>query len=373
MTVTVDRRKIGVSVLGPIAITVMDLDEAFRLEEESARLTAPLLFLQQGRESPRHAGVFALPRRPITPASIIQAGLPLHFDVSHNWHVRVLVEAWSVFLPEVPALAWRDVPVATDHPPPTFARMPEEHPPSELLVQSMVEQMKGLCTDHGAVVVGPAGDDRVEQADEIALSCRFVPADELRQLRPVAFHCLCTGRDERLEAPSPRRVVLARPVLANLEAEEVEAGLAPFLFERVGDAGLRLAQLQSDAFKPCLRQLTTVLDHGAVPVEDDQIIGVPDDLGLPMELTARLFRIPSRPDRELSTEVLFESVQGDVGQQRRQHASLRRSSLRCDKHIVIEDAGLEPGFDQSVQGRGCLQLTQEGCLVDAVETLGDIS
>jgi len=38
-------------------------------------------------------------------------------------------------------------------------------------------------------------------------------------------------------------------------------------------------------------------------------IGVPDDLGLPMDLTARSFRIPSRPDRELSTEILFESVQ----------------------------------------------------------------
>src|SRR5262249_5350027 len=170
-------------------------------------------------------------------APIIQAGLPLHFDVSENRHARVLVEARSVFLPEVPAEARRAVPVATARPPPTFARMPEEHPPSELLVQSVVEPMKGLGTDHRAVVVGPAGDDRVEQADKIDLSCRFVPADDLRQLRPVAFHCLCTGRNERLEAPSPRRVVLARPVLANLEAEEVEAGLAPFLFERVGDVG----------------------------------------------------------------------------------------------------------------------------------------
>ena len=147
--------------------------------------------------------------------------------------------------------------------------MPEEHPPSELLVQSVVEQMKGLGTDHRAVVVGPAGDDRGEQADKIDLSCRFVPADDLRQLRPVAFDCLCTGRDERFEAPSPRRVVLAGARLPHLEAEEVEASRAPRLFERVGDAGLRLAQLQSDAFKPCLRQVTTVLDYAAVPVEDD--------------------------------------------------------------------------------------------------------
>ena len=103
VTVTVDRRKIVVPVLGPIAIKVMDLEQVLRLEEESARLTAPVLFLQQGCEVPRHAWVFALPRRPITPAPIIQAGLPLHFDVSPNRHARVLVEARSVFLPEVPA------------------------------------------------------------------------------------------------------------------------------------------------------------------------------------------------------------------------------------------------------------------------------
>src|SRR5262249_25807700 len=102
-------------------------------------------------------------------------------------------------------------------------------------------------------------------------------------------------------------------------------------------------------------------------------IGVPDDLGLPMDLTARSFRIPSRPDRELSTEILFESVQGDVGQQRGYDSTLRCAGLRCDKPLVIEDPSLEPAFDQSVQGRGCLQLTQEGGLVDAVATLGDIS
>src|SRR5712691_2548654 len=161
-------------------------------------------------------------------------------------------------------------------------------------------------------------------------------------------------------------------MLANTEAKKVEACFATCLFERVCDAGLLLAQLQSDAFKPFLRQVTTVLDHGAVPVEDDQIIGVPDYLGLPMELTARLFRTPSRPDRELSTDVLFESVQGDVGQQRREHASLWRAGVRCDKKVVIKDPSLEPGFDKSVQGRARLQLAQEGCLVDAVETLGDV-
>src|SRR5262249_43319713 len=133
MTVTVDRRKVKVPVLGPIAIAVMDLDQVLRPEEESTRLAVPFLFLQQHRKAPWHARVFTPPCRPIAPVPVIRAGLSLHFDMPQNWHVRVLVEARSVFLPEVPALAWCDVPVATDHPSPTFARMPEERPTSELL------------------------------------------------------------------------------------------------------------------------------------------------------------------------------------------------------------------------------------------------
>src|SRR5262245_25393711 len=298
MTVTVDCRKIEVSVLGPIAIQMMDLDQILRLEEEPARLAVPCLSLQQCCQAPWHAWVFPPSCRPITPVPVIRAGLPLHFAVSNNWYASMLVEARPGLLPEVPAVAGRDVPVATDHPPPAFARMPEERPPSKLLVQAVVEPMKGLRTDHRAVVIGPASDERVEQANKIDLPCRFVPADELRQLRPVAFHCFLTGRDERFEAPPSRRVVLAGAILPHVEAEEVEACLAPFFFERVGDTSLRLAQLQADAFEPFLRQVSTLLDHGSVPVEYDQIIRVPDDLGLPMELTTGLFRIPSCPDRE---------------------------------------------------------------------------
>jgi hypothetical protein len=39
----------------------------------------------------------------------------------------------------------------------------------------------------------------------------------------------------------------------------------------MGDAGLGCTQLQSEVLPPFLRQMATGLDHGAVPVEDDQI------------------------------------------------------------------------------------------------------
>src|SRR5215510_5255654 len=81
------------------------------------------------------------------------------------------------------------------------------------------------------------------------------------------------------------------------------------------------------------------------------IVCVSDDLRLPMELTARLCRVPSCPGWEVSSDELFESVQGDVRQQRRQDATLRRSGSRFGKYAVVEPPGLEPRFDKPVQGR----------------------
>lgn len=372
VTVTMNRRKVDVPVVGPIAIQVMDFDQVIRLEEESARLAAPCLLLHQRRQSPRYARVLTPPCRPIAPVPVIRAGLPLHFDVSSNRHARVLVEGRPISLPELPALAWRGVPVSTDCPTPTFARVPEKRPSSELLIESVVEPMEGLRADHRPIVIGPASDDGVQHPNQVRLSGRPVLADQLRQPRPVAFHRLWTWLDECFEAASPRRVVLARVILANLEAQKVEACFALDCFECMGDTGLLLAQLQSDALQPFLRQVATVLDHGSVSMEYDQIVGVPDDLGLPMELTAGLFRVPSRPGWKSGTDVLFESVQGNVGQQRRPHATLRRSSLRVDKHPVVEQPGLAPRLHDPVQGRERLELSEEGCLVDAVETLRDI-
>jgi len=123
VTVTMNRRQVGVPVVRSISIDVMEFDQVFRLEEESARLTAPCLFLQQRREPPRHTWVFTPPCRPIAPVPVVQARLPLHFDMSHNGDTRVLVERWSLAIPEVPAFAGGCVPISLDCPPPTFPRV----------------------------------------------------------------------------------------------------------------------------------------------------------------------------------------------------------------------------------------------------------
>ena len=314
MTVTMNRRQVNIPVVRPIALAVMEFDQVFRLEKESARLAVPFLFLQQRREAPRHAWACAPPCRPIAPVAVVQARLPLHFDVSHNGDTRVLVECWSVAVPERPAFAGRGVPISLDGPSPTFAGVPEKRPSSELLIQAVVEQMKGLCTDHRTLVIGPASNDRVEDADQVRLLGCLVLTDQRRQRCPVAFHRLLTWPDECFEATSPRCVVLTCSILAHLEAQKIEACFALDFFQRVGDARLLLAQLQSDVLQPCLRQVATLFDNGSVPMEDNQIVRVSDDLRLPMELTAGLSRVSSCPGWKLGADKLFESVQSDVRQ-----------------------------------------------------------
>jgi hypothetical protein len=135
----------------------------------------------------------------------------------------------------------------------------------------------------------------------------------------------------------------------------------------MGDAGFGLTQCQSNAGKPLLYQIATVFDHTSVPVQNHQIIGVHDDLRLPVELTPRFFWVPSRPGWKLSPNMRFESVQGDVGQKRRQDATLRRSGLRFDKHPVVKNPGLKPSPNQLAEGRERLDLSQKSCLVNAIK------
>src|SRR5215510_12173570 len=76
---------------------------------------------------------------------------------------------------------------------------------------------------------------------------------------------------------------------------------------------------------------------------------VSDDLRLPMELTAGLCQVASRPGWEVRAHELFEAVQRDVRQQRRRDAPLRGAARRCGEHVVIEHPGPEPRFHKAVQ------------------------
>ena len=54
-------------------------------------------------------------------------------------------------------------------------------------------------------------------------------------------------------------------------------------------------------------------------------------------------------------------------------ATLRCAGRRCGEHAIVEHSGLEPRFHEAVQGRECLELAEEGLLIDTIEALRDIS
>jgi len=55
-------------------------------------------------------------------------------------------------------------------------------------------------------------------------------------------------------------------------------------------------------------------DNGSVPVEDHQIVRVSDDLRLPVERTAGLCQVSSRPGWKVGADKRFESGQRVVYQ-----------------------------------------------------------
>ena len=190
MTVTMNRRKVDVPAVRAITIEVMTLDQVIRLEKESTGLAAPLLFFQQGCKTLRHAWVLSTPRRPVSPVPVIGASVTSHFRMPNNWHRSMLIEGWASSIPERPAGAGCGIPVSTNGPPSTFARMPKECPSSELLIESVVKQMKGLRAYHRPIIIRPARDHRVEEPNEIRLLGSLISADHLRELGPVAFNRL---------------------------------------------------------------------------------------------------------------------------------------------------------------------------------------
>ena len=203
MTVTMNRRKVDVPAVRAITIEMMTLDQVIRLEKESTGLAAPLLLFQQGCKALRHSWVLPTPCRPVSPVPIIRAGVTSHLRVSNNWHRSMLIEGGAGSIPERPAGAGCGVPVSTDGPPSTFARMPKECPSSELLIEPVVKQMKGLRAYHRPIIIGPARDHRVKEPNEVRLLGGLISADHLRELGPVAFNRFRAWLDERFEAASP--------------------------------------------------------------------------------------------------------------------------------------------------------------------------
>jgi hypothetical protein len=74
--------------------------------------------------------------------------------------------------------------------------------------------------------------------------------------------------------------------LTNREAREVEADLPVHGVEGMAEAGLAGLPLQAEQTQPFLDPLLTVLDYFPIRMAEDEVIGVADQVGLPIDLAA---------------------------------------------------------------------------------------
>jgi hypothetical protein len=163
---------------------------------------------------------------------------------------------------------------------------------------------------HRPVVPSPPSDDRVEFGDEGRLWRSALLPDDLLEPVQVALYRLVTRFDERLEArvaPVTARPVLTNPILSHMKAQKVEAHLAFMFVQRVGDARLARFQVQANFRQPFLCAVAQREQRCQVRVQDDEIVGVPDE-------RRRVGRGHAAGDGCLKT------MQSDVTQQGRQYA-----------------------------------------------------
>src|SRR5262249_42873309 len=79
-------------------------------------------------------------------------------------------------------------------------------------------------------------------------------------------------------------------------------------------------------------------------------VRVSDDLRLPVELTAGLCRVASRPGWEVRADKRFESVQRDVRQQRRRYTSYKVANMLVEFSTSIPRTQLRPGYGDGFLG-----------------------
>ena len=149
-------------------------------------------------------------------------------------------------------------PVAVITPAVAFVGMAIPGPTLELVKEHVFEAMKGGFGRGELVVVAPALDDGVEDADERGLGNAPVLADEVAEAVTVAVQGIGRGFDERLEAGAiaeSASVIFPHRILANVRAEKVETKSVVVGFEGVADAGFVRVEFQAQGSQPVCRHL----------------------------------------------------------------------------------------------------------------------
>jgi hypothetical protein len=174
-------------------------------------------------------------------------------------------------------------------------------------------------------------------------------------LRDESFLRPYAGHDGGSEAdPIPGGIthvpVLAPWVLTDMESEEIESGRTIYSFQGMSNPGLTWLQLQAHAMQPLFSNLLGAKERVQVPMENHEIIGIPYDLWFPRG-TALL----SGPLLELLERLTYgflQSVQGNIRQQGRYHASDNIAKHPITLEAVISRAQLRAPYGRGFAGSG---------------------
>src|ERR1700674_2563350 len=250
-----------------------------------------------------------------------------------------------------------------------FARMSASGPALKLVVQLVIQTAKDVLGDHVPIVVRPAVNHRVQAVDESELRVGLVGMDYCCQVSQMSFLSLFAWLDEGLEAKkfprrTPCRMSLPDRVLAHLKAEEVKSRTSLLRAERMGDACLLGFQFQPHPVEPLRHDLLDLFDDRQIVVQHHEVVGIADDLRSPVLSFEAL--------GEGSDNLGFEAMEGDVGEQRRDHPALRCSLVGGEKLTAFHDSGFEPRSDGSSEGRKGTELLEKRRVVDPIKAFSDI-
>ena len=167
----------------------------------------------------------------------------------------------------------------------------------------------------------------------------------------MAFHGLFAWRDDRFETKWFASRVLSRMrfsyrKLSDGPPQKVEAYMALIFPQGMGDFRLAGFEFQSHRAQPCLQKTFDFLHSCLRWMKNDQIIGVTDELRDALLV------------REGSSYHCFDSMQGDIHEERGCHSSLRGAFDGLMKAAILKDASFEPCFDHSLGGRVGVQFVE---------------
>src|SRR4051794_3396261 len=248
----------------------------------------------------------------------------------------------------------RHSPILLHHPEASLVRVAAfgiSHLP---IVHPLLQFGEGPPCTLGAEVVGPTTDDRVQGTHDGSDGGSLEPPPDL----PQAFLDPLHRFPAQLDLQPPTRGAGRDRVVFDREAKEVEP------FAEVDELGLLLGELKVSLSQPGAKFVQALACLLLGMAEHYQIVCIPDQ--------SRRFRFQITVSRVHDPQDLFHTVEGDVGQQRADNSTLRRTRGRLVHLPQFHVPRFEPLLDQLP----CRKLTdgsQQRFMADVVKSPLDVS